>query len=89
MEYAAKLIDVDTDTITKSMAKLTKNMTSTSEPATTTRRSMRLSVFRNSAGFSGALSAGGRDFNMRMAEGECRATLTAKKRKLLNLTVIY
>ena len=31
MEYAAKLIDVDTDTITKSMAKLTKNMTSTSE----------------------------------------------------------
>ena len=31
MEYAAKLIDVDTDTITKSMAKLTKNMTSTSD----------------------------------------------------------
>lgn len=31
MEYAAKLIDVDTDTITKSMARLTKNMTSTSD----------------------------------------------------------
>ena len=31
MEYAAKLIDVDPDTITKSMAKLTKNMTSTSD----------------------------------------------------------
>lgn len=31
MEYAAKRIDVDTDTITKSMAKLTKNMTSTSD----------------------------------------------------------
>lgn len=33
MEYAAKLIDVDTDTITKSMAKLTKNLVYTSKDA--------------------------------------------------------
>jgi hypothetical protein len=31
MSYAAKLIDVDVDTVTKSMAKLTKNMTSSSK----------------------------------------------------------
>ena len=50
MQYAADLIDVDVDTITGSMAKLTKNMTSTSASVTGAFEKLGVSVRDNVTG---------------------------------------
>ena len=50
MQYAADLIDVDVDTITGSMAKLTKNMTSTSAAVTGAFQTLGVSVRDNVTG---------------------------------------
>lgn len=50
MTYAAQLIDVDVDTVTKSMAKLTKNMTSSSEDVQAAFETLGVSVRDNVTG---------------------------------------